>query len=234
MPIILVGTSKGGAGKSTIATNLAVMNALDGNRGALLDGDPQRSSSMWAQLREEAGIAPSVVTMERVGQAVAKTATDLADAYGTVFMDVPGNNSPGLRAAMVVADLMVYPIRPSNFDAWVFANDIEELAAHARAVNPDLRILVVMNGLNPSPAARKGEMLTIAGFLQHYSGFRVGHSYLCNRTPFNHAVREGRAVRELSGGGGSLERGQLEIESVWSEVKKCLADAYPECKASPE
>ena len=39
--ILLIGGEKGGTGKSTIATNLAVQLALDGKDVMLLDADPQ-------------------------------------------------------------------------------------------------------------------------------------------------------------------------------------------------
>ena len=51
MKTVLVASSKGGAGKTTIATHLAAQSALDGLRTALVDADPQASSTRWAQKR---------------------------------------------------------------------------------------------------------------------------------------------------------------------------------------
>ncbi|MGO4775005.1 ParA family protein, partial [Lysobacter sp. 2RAB21] len=51
MKTVLVASSKGGVGKTTIATHLAAQAALEGLRTALIDADPQGSSTRWAQRR---------------------------------------------------------------------------------------------------------------------------------------------------------------------------------------
>ena len=51
MKTILVASSKGGAGKTTLATNLAAYFALDGKRTVLVDADPQHSSTPCAERR---------------------------------------------------------------------------------------------------------------------------------------------------------------------------------------
>ena len=49
---ILVINGKGGCGKTTVATNLAVAFANKGTSVALLDNDPQGSSTFWAEQRD--------------------------------------------------------------------------------------------------------------------------------------------------------------------------------------
>ncbi|NLA68108.1 MAG: ParA family protein, partial [Gammaproteobacteria bacterium] len=51
MKTVLVASSKGGAGKTTIATHLAAQAAVDGLRTAIIDADPQQSSTRWAERR---------------------------------------------------------------------------------------------------------------------------------------------------------------------------------------
>ena len=50
---ILIINGKGGCGKSTIATNLAVSYCERGHRTALMDYDSQASSTDWAELRKQ-------------------------------------------------------------------------------------------------------------------------------------------------------------------------------------
>ena len=60
MKTILVAGSKGGVGKTTVATHLAAHAALDGKRTVLADADPQGSSTRWAQRRSmlESAVLP--------------------------------------------------------------------------------------------------------------------------------------------------------------------------------
>ncbi len=51
MRMILVASSKGGVGKTTIATNLAARFAVDGKRTVLVDADRQGSSRHWCESR---------------------------------------------------------------------------------------------------------------------------------------------------------------------------------------
>ena len=51
MLTVLIASSKGGCGKSTLATGLAGYFALAGKRSVLIDCDPQGSSTSWASKR---------------------------------------------------------------------------------------------------------------------------------------------------------------------------------------
>ena len=50
---ILIASAKGGVGKSTLATNLAVYLAHEGEDVMLLDADLQATSKRWADRRNE-------------------------------------------------------------------------------------------------------------------------------------------------------------------------------------
>ena len=58
----LVACSKGGVGKTTIATQLAAYAALSGLRTVLLDADPQGSATRWCERR--AGMASAVLPLD--------------------------------------------------------------------------------------------------------------------------------------------------------------------------
>ena len=51
--IVVIGGIKGGAGKSTTATNLAARRATDGYDVLLVDGDDQETTTLWASTRSE-------------------------------------------------------------------------------------------------------------------------------------------------------------------------------------
>ena len=67
MKTVLVASSKGGVGKTTIATHLAAQAALDGHRTVLVDADPQHSSTRWAERRAELERVPRAADCEHDG-----------------------------------------------------------------------------------------------------------------------------------------------------------------------
>ena len=62
MRTVLVASSKGGAGKTTLATNLAAHFALDGKHTVLVDADKQKSSTHWCEKR--AGMQNAVLPVD--------------------------------------------------------------------------------------------------------------------------------------------------------------------------
>ena len=69
--MILIGGEKGGTGKTTLATNLAAMRALEGHDVLLIDSDPQGSANYWAQSRDELAIKPRVACVQKFGKGLA-------------------------------------------------------------------------------------------------------------------------------------------------------------------
>lgn len=110
--IITVATMKGGSGKSTVASCLAVYWHLCGRRPTLIDADPQRSIMRLA-LRERALGGLAVVEDATVG--IAETAR-LHQKGGPLIIDTPGFRSKTTLDCMDAADFVLVPVRASPFD----------------------------------------------------------------------------------------------------------------------
>ena len=80
MKTVLVASSKGGVGKTTLSTNLAAHFANDGKRTVLVDADRQGSSRHWAEKRAtlEHAVLPALADAE-LSFAVALTRLTLDD-----------------------------------------------------------------------------------------------------------------------------------------------------------
>jgi len=107
---ILVTNSKGGCGKTTIATNLAGAFANTGFKTALADCDRQRSSLSWAKLRDSS--APEISVLNWT-----KDITPVPKKTQRLIIDAPA----ALRRKQVVeflreADIVILPVLPSLFD----------------------------------------------------------------------------------------------------------------------
>lgn len=146
MRTVLVAGSKGGVGKTTVATHLAARAALDGHNTALVDLDPQRSSTRWAQRRLQ--MASAVLAID--GSRRRRWADHVPADTARVIIDAPaGAMADGLEAALEMADVLVTPIPPSALDIEATVTFLDSLAVHPRVRRGELRVGLVGNKLKP-------------------------------------------------------------------------------------
>jgi chromosome partitioning protein len=113
MKVIVVANPKGGAGKSTLSTNIAGYLARQGHQVMLGDADTQQSSKFWLQQRPET--LPHIATWEYEADLVLTAKPPRGTTH--VVIDTPGGMQ-GWRLQEVVqrADKVIVPIMPSIFD----------------------------------------------------------------------------------------------------------------------
>ncbi len=146
MKTVLVASSKGGVGKTTIATHLAAQAALDGFTTALVDADPQGSATRWAQRRAvlESAVLPLDGTHGKRWQ------RQLPDETQRVFIDAAaGAMARDLEPFLQVADAVVVPVLPSTFDIEASVGFLDSLARHPRVRRGELPVGLVGNKLRP-------------------------------------------------------------------------------------
>ena len=146
MKTVLVASSKGGAGKTTIATHLAAHSALDGVRTALVDADPQASSTRWAQKR--AGLDSAVLALD--GTRRKGWRKHVPDDTQRVIVDgAAGAMADELAPFLETVDAVVVPVVPSTFDIEATVPFLDSLARHPRVRKGELRVGLVGNKLKP-------------------------------------------------------------------------------------
>ena len=128
MPVVVVANPKGGAGKSTLATNIAGYFAAQGYAVMLGDADPQQSSRLWLGLRPPA--ARSIRTWEVSGETLVKPPKGTSH----VVLDTPGGlHGARLNEVLKIADKIIIPVQPSIFDIFATRAFLDQLAAHKHA-----------------------------------------------------------------------------------------------------
>lgn len=147
--IILIGAQKGGCGKSTIATNIAAALAVQGKDVMLIDADKQSSSSNWFLDRSENIDLPQVHSVQKYDD-VRASVIDLNKRYEYVVIDAAGRDSVELRTAMIVSDVIVMPVRPSQFDLDTVPR-MQEIYTDAKILNQNLKFkaVITMGPTNP-------------------------------------------------------------------------------------
>ena len=147
MKTVLVASSKGGAGKTTIATHLAAHAAVAGRRTVIIDADPQQSSTRWAERR--AGLDSAVLPL--AGARRAKSAwKSLPEDTQRVVIDAPaGAMADDLETWLEHADAVVVPVQPSALDLDATVPFLNTLAQHPRIRRGELRLGLVANRMKP-------------------------------------------------------------------------------------
>ena len=141
----LVACSKGGVGKTTIATHLAAEAAVAGHNVVLVDADPQGSATRWCQRR--AGMASTVLPLDGSRKSWHK---HIPEGTQRLIVDAPaGAMGKELEAFLDIADALVVPIQPSALDIEASVGFLESLARHPRVRKGQLRVGLVGNRLKP-------------------------------------------------------------------------------------
>lgn len=144
MLTVLVASSKGGCGKSTLVTQLAAHWAQDGKRTAIIDGDPQGSSYRWASLRPDS--VPGVLALEGGRRALDKVPEDT----DRLLIDTPaGSHEKELDPYLEHADVMLVPVLPSSFDLHATLSFLDILRGISRIKRGKLPVALVGNRLKP-------------------------------------------------------------------------------------
>ena len=113
MKVIVVANPKGGAGKSTMSTNIAGYFASQGHQVMLGDADTQQSSKFWLSQRPET--LPHIATWDYLPDLVLTAKPPRGTTH--VVIDTPGGiNGWRLQEVIERADKVIVPVMPSVFD----------------------------------------------------------------------------------------------------------------------
>ncbi len=111
--IYAVISQKGGSGKTTISTNLAVEASLAGKKTMIVDTDPQGSSGTWSDIRDKP--FPEVITTQpsRLPREIGRAAQS---GFEVIVLDTAGHTDMSMLTAAQLARLVIIPCRPQVFD----------------------------------------------------------------------------------------------------------------------
>lgn len=135
----MVLNSKGGSGKSTIATNLASYYAVQGYDVVLADLDAQGSSLAWLEARP-AGRPPVR------GMDASEKGARLPRSADIAILDAPAAaHGADLGALMRRADTFIVPVLASPMDMRAAAGFVEEMRRNKRIQSRQARYGVIAN-----------------------------------------------------------------------------------------
>lgn len=191
--IIVVGGIKGGSGKTTVATNLAVIRSAEGHDVLLIDADDQETSTDFTIIRNERRPdGAGYTSIKLTGPAVRTETLRLANKYEDIIIDTGGRDTTSQRAALTVADFLLVPFVPRSFDVWTLEK-VSGLVGEMQAANPDLQALTFINRADP----RGQDNDDAAGVLRETEMLSFVETPLGARKAFSNAAAAGLAVTEI-------------------------------------
>jgi chromosome partitioning protein len=208
--IITVATMKGGSGKSTVASCLAVHWHLHGRYPTIIDADPQRSIVRLAARERALG---GVGVVEDASEDAWSTARRLAAGQrGPVIIDTPGFRSRATIACLAEADFVLIPVKPSPFDVDRMLDTFGSLVEGISGPRPNFRCLLTQT-------TRDSVIAKHIRFELAEAGFPLLESEMVNRVAYPEAALYG-ATPSLIWPTGAAAR---EIAAIAAEVDRVLS-----------
>ncbi len=187
--ILTIAQQKGGAGKTTLAAQLAVAFAAGGKRVALIDIDPQKSLAAWHRARSETTPAAThaLHLSEVAGYRVTNEISRLRQHYDLLIIDSPPHAETEAKVAVRAADLVLVPVQPSPMDIWATRPTLD------LARGEKVPVLVVLNRV---PA--RGRIVETIRAQLSADALPVAGAMIGNRLAFASSMMIGRSVLETA------------------------------------
>lgn len=137
---VMVMNSKGGCGKSTLATNVASFFANEGYKVALADYDPQRTSLDWLAIRPED--LPKITSVPAYEDGLRGVPRDTE----VLVIDAPARTHGSEMNELVRrAETILVPVLPSPIDMKACGHFMGELLELGKVQRAQARLAVVAN-----------------------------------------------------------------------------------------
>jgi chromosome partitioning protein len=209
--IVVTGGIKGGSGKTTIATHLAIMRAQKGADILLIDADDQETSFDFSTLRSSLDITlPEYTYIKLSGKAVRSEILKMKKKYDDIIVDAGGRDTINQRAALSTADKLIVPFVPRSFDLWTLDN-VSAIVQEIRQINPTLQAYAFLNRAD----SRGYDNEEAQNMIKESEYLMTLPVQICNRKAFGNAASEGKAVNELK---LADKKAILEVDNLY----KCI------------
>lgn len=209
--ITVVGGNKGGSGKTTTASNLAIALAHEGHDVCLLNGDLQRTAAKHHAEREASGIEPTFTLIEKFDN-LTQTLRGLDEKYDHVIVDVAGRNSREFITSGVVADQIIAPLQCSQPDLDTLTELAQQIEA-MRDLNTELKVYCLQSMATTNPVLRGNERKEFLEYLEEFPTIETLQTVICFRKVYRDCMSNGTGVVETNN-----EAAKAEIMQLMKEV----------------
>lgn len=200
MKVLSIISRKGGVGKTTLATALAVEAGRSGKRTVVIDIDPQASASFWKDTRKDENVALITIPASRLGHMVRAAAEGGADFC---VIDTPPHAKDDAYEAATYADFILIPTRPSVLDLMAISQTMRTVHEVGKPAT------VVLNFCPPIGREAEDAALVVKQLGAELCPVRIG-----NRIAFSRAQQTGQSAQEIDPEGKAAQ----EVKELYAYV----------------
>ncbi|MFH1823832.1 MAG: AAA family ATPase [Candidatus Firestonebacteria bacterium] len=206
--IITIGNQKGGTGKTTISTNMAVLSSIKNKKTLLIDADIQRSSMDFRSLRKD-----NLNTLHAVQITKPTIHIDIKNFnnFNNIFIDAGGRDSETFRSAMLACDFLLVPVTPSPYDVWS-SEETFKILKEAR-VYKKIQASIVLTQVVKNTNISQDVLKVIMDIAKEYN-IKLCKTIIYSRVAYRESVSLGKGVYEYS----QNSKASLEIQKLYKEV----------------
>lgn len=212
--IVAITNLKGGVGKTTIATNLAVSLAHRGHQVCIVDTDLDQHSSMeWAGNRDEGQLRVPVYGVAE--KQLNKEAEDLKRRFDFVIIDGTPHLSELADRTILASNVVLIPLLPSIYDFRGFESFLKrfnQVRSLKEASGGKVIAMVVLNRVIPNTNISKD----IEAAIKEYE-IQLAQTKLMNRIAYVDTATLGQGVVEFKD-----KKAKEEIEDLTSELLSAI------------
>lgn len=215
--VIVFGSNTGGVGKTTTAVNLAVYLLHCGKRVCIIRADKNPDVWEWSETREFNGL-PGVAIRDIRGS-VEKTVKDCARVYDVIFIDCAGHDSAEFRDSLLVADIVITPVKPSSAIERNTITALTETIRAAQSVNAGLTAHVLLTRIDRRKASRIRAAIDLDKELRANPAFiQPLKTRISDLDVFENACNIGAGVHDVERA-SSLSTAKAQIELLANELQ---------------
>jgi chromosome partitioning protein len=207
--IIAVLNQKGGAGKTTLSTNLARVLQLDGDKVLLIDSDPQGSARDWNAAGN--GDLLPVVGLDR--PTLAKDIQAIQDNQDWLIIDGAPQIAELAVAAIKCADMILIPVQPSPYDVWACEDLVDIIKTRQEVTNGKPKAAFIISRVIKNTQLSKEIGEALAGY-----GLPVFKNFTSQRVIYPKSAATGLTVLDAESSGDAA----AEIRAIAQELKEFL------------
>lgn len=207
--IIAVLNQKGGAGKTTLSTNLARALQLEGDKVLLIDSDPQGSARDWNAAGN--GELLPVVGLDR--PTLAKDIQAIQDNQDWLIIDGAPQIAELAVAAIKCADMILIPVQPSPYDVWACEDLVDIIKTRQEITNGKPKAAFIISRVIKNTQLSKEIGEALAGY-----GLPVFKNFTSQRVIYPKSAATGLTVLDAESSGDAA----AEIRAIAQELKEFL------------